>query len=313
MKLVARSPFGLLSNISLMRNFALDIFAREKLSEESWNKVPDEEVEKINIRESLKFLSKYDTNNHRESLSRSRKWVAEKRTDIILDTIKNYRKLVLSDKSYKNLSNYKAPSDIRIDVLKTLPNRKDMIQINSETSLKYKKTDTYLSILFLFISSKTKKLDTFFVYIDIISGHVFHDETLSDELEVENKGTFNVVTNNDVIIKYKEMVEKFYSLFMVCITYIELTDVTLNICLANSKRGNILKNDILKNELPYDVIQVNTNWNISKIHIGDKFEVKGHYRLAPHGTADNKYYKYIFIDTYQKTGIIKRKAGKEIN
>ena len=107
--------------------------------------------------------------------------------------------------------------------------------------------------------------------------------------------------------------EKYYSEFITCVTYIELTDVTLDICLSNSSRGDIMKGNDLKNQLNYNVIQVNSNWNISKIHIGDKFGVSGHWRLTPVGPAGNKQYKFILINPYEKTGIINRKAGKNLN
>jgi hypothetical protein len=209
--------------------------------------------------------------------------------------VSDYKLLVLSEHSYNNLSNYKVPTEIRTDVLKTLPNRKYYIQAKN-ICYKYEKNNDSVRVMIL------NRDDERLLY--------FFGIRLSDGLLMSD---YHIKENDFKWFEDKEVIEQYYAAFMILITYIELTDVTFDICYSNTKRGDIMKNNHLKNELSFNVIQVNTNWNTTKLHIGNSFQVKGHFRLQPHGSVDNKYYKYIFIDTYEKTGIIKRKAGKEIN
>jgi hypothetical protein len=217
-----------------------------------------------------------------------------------IDDLDGYKKYVLSDKTYKNLSNYKVPNDIRYDVLSTLPNKKYIIQINKNIAFKYQKTDTHIYVMVYDSILDENNSSDFYFYIDLIN------QSYIAYPRANKEGKLRSLTKS-------ELIKTYYDKVLVTLTYIELTDVTFDICYSNTKRGHILKGNDLKNELSFNVIQVNTNWNITKLHIGDTFQVKGHFRLQPHGSADNKYYKYIFIDTYEKTGIIKRKAGKEIN
>lgn len=224
-----------------------------------------------------------------------------------------YRKLILSDKTYKNLSNYRAPKEVRIGVLRTLPNRSDIIQLTANKAIKYCKTDTFLSVYVTTMNGSL--IDNYFFCIDLVTGLSYYhnyDGVTSDIKNSRLEDNLNIVDPGNNLLSYEDMVEKYYSQFIVCITYIELTDVTFEVCYSNSRRGHIMKGNDLKNELPYDVIQVNTNWNTTKIHIGDTFEVMGHWRLQPYGVGRAQY-KYIFINTYEKTGIIKRRAGKVVN
>lgn len=237
--------------------------------------------------------------------------------------IKNYKVLVLSEKSHRNLSSYKVPKNIRIDVLKTLPNRKYFIQVTKHLIFKYEKSDTYLRIM-MFDQIVYKTLP--YISIDLISGKVTINAFLATNLQEKNTDEQNTdekklieafsipsyeENTNFIISTDNTITEEFYAQFMVLITYIELTDVTLDICYSNTKRGHILKGNDLKNELPFNVIQVNTNWNTTITYIGNSFQVKGHWRLQPYGSGRANY-KYIFIDTFEKTGIIKRNAGKEL-
>ncbi len=206
----------------------------------------------------------------------------------------NYKSLVLSEQSYKNLASYKVPTEIRVDVLRSLPNRKCLIQVNEDLCYKYEKNDESIRVLVL--EPKQDRI-LFFFGIRLSDGLILNDYILKD--------------NKITILDDKEIIENYYAKFMVLLTYIELTDVTFDICEAFSKRGNILKNNFIKNETNISVIQVNSNWNINKILIGDSFQVKGHWRLQPCGEGRKKF-KYTFIDTYAKTGVIIRKAGKEL-
>ena len=256
-----------------------------------------ERIERLNMKDNKKGDPLYVAKIGTEASLRAKR-------GIILTNNDWYRKLALSDKSYKNLANYKVPTDIRFDVLRTLPNRLDIIQLSDTKCIKYIKQDNILQVCIYytdkpFHTDMSKEIHTFSFYIDLATENIFTDE--------EHKLTGKQIESK------KDLAETFYGEFMLCVTYIELTEVKFDICYSNTKRGHILKGNDLKNELSFNVIQVNTNWNITKLHIGNTFIVRGHFRLAPHGTANNKYYKFIFIDTYDKTGIIKRKAGKEVH
>lgn len=285
-------------------------------TEHHFGKMSTEWAEKIKFPNDLIKLANV-TGTPQEILINSVKWRIEKEKELMVEG--KYRKLVLSDKSYRNLSNYKHPKEIRIAVLRTLPNRQDIIQLNPDKVIKYKKTDTFLSVYITWWSDNTRThIEGYFFYIDLLTGLSFYNtyDGIIEDAEFKLEEGVKIISNEDLIgkkLSYEDMVEKYYSQFMVCVTYVELEEVTYDICYSNSKRGHILKGNDLKNESPYNIIQINSNWNRSKLHIGDTYDVMGHYRLAPHGTEGNKYYKYIWIATYEKTGIIKRQAGKEIN
>jgi hypothetical protein len=241
--------------------------------------------EQLNL--DLVKISKTPTDGDLEQIiNKATKWLDDKMLEINQDD-SDYRKLVFSEKSFKNLSNYKPAKDIRVDVLRTLPNRKDIIQWSNNDVIKYKKTND-LIIVFMVTNGNPA-----WIIIDLKSGLDFLGGI---------EGT-----------KRQDMIEDYYSKFMQVVTYLELTDVTLNIVDAGAKGGNILKGNDIKNELPFKVIQVNSNWNTGTISVGDAFGVVGHWRLAQVGTGSEKRYKYIFINPYQKTGIINRKAGKDIH
>jgi len=282
-------------------------------AEHYFSKMSDEFAEKITYPNDLIKMSK-SSGTPQEILINATKWKLKRMTELAIET--NYRKLVLSDKTYKNLSNYKVPKDIRIGVLRTLPNRKDIIQLNQGKVIRYIKTDTLLSVEIIMLSNSSSTIDSYFFCIDLVDGLSYYNNY--DGLISEAKGTvkeglvIHDIENDNKHLSYENMVEKYYSQFMICVTYLELTDVTFDICYSNTRRGNIMRGNDLKNESSYNIIQVNTNWNITKLHIGDTFDVTGHWRLQPYGVGRAKY-KYIFIDTYEKTGIIKRKAGKEIH
>jgi hypothetical protein len=267
----------------------------------------DQEIDSYNMNnlfDDLIKMSKATGTTKIEKIIKSKQWLLEVRKELEKET--KCRKLVLSDKSYKNLTNYKAPKDIRIDVLKSLPNRKDIIQLNPNRVIKYIKTNNLLSVQ-TFWDNKTDYVDSYFFCIDLNTGLSFYNNYDDSRINIDR------TIDKTKLLKFEDMMEKYYSEFITCVTYIELTDVTLDICLSNSSRGDIMKGNDLKNQLNYNVIQVNSNWNISKIHIGDKFGVSGHWRLTPVGPAGNKQYKFILINPYEKTGIINRKAGKNLN
>jgi len=211
-----------------------------------------------------------------------------------------FRQLVFSGKSMENLENYKVPKDIRINVLKSLPNRKDTIQIDELRCVRYMKTDSEV-----FISIHQRKVPvtrltpneithTFYMDINLETGKICIDNT--DTMRKEG-------------ITWEKVIDEFYGLFMVSVTYLELTPTTLSLVKGGKKRGDIMSNNILKNGGKSSVIQVNSNWN-TKVIRTDSTTVRGHWRLQPHGKGMSQY-KWIFIESYEK-GIIRRLPQKEI-
>lgn len=205
-----------------------------------------------------------------------------------------FRKLVFSTKSVNNLENYNVPEEIKLNVLRSLPNRKDIIMIDGVRCIKYVKNNSEV-----FITMNTRDDENshpthlLYLRIDLISGKISGDNfDFNDQTEM---------TKNTIMTKI-------YQLFMVTVTYLELTPVTLSIVSGGKKRGDILKSNLLKNETKSSVIQVNTNWNVRKINV-DGCVVRGHWRLQPYGKGLSKY-KYIHIDSYSK-GLIRRLSQKE--
>jgi hypothetical protein len=218
------------------------------------------------------------------------------RQDVYLNKISllnetDVRKLVFSKKSIENLGNYTIPKQLRVDVLRTLPNRKDIIQLDEMNCIKYSKTNEMLSVSFHYTKVNDPMIYLYYFEVNLITGKVTTDNKKSDDGQDMN---------------LEKMIEEFYSKFLVIVTYLELTDVTLDILIGGSSFGTN-KQGKIKNDTRNKYILVNTNWNTTIIHLNE-FSVRGHYRLQPCGVG-RKQYKYIFIEPFTKGGI-KRLAKK---
>lgn len=205
----------------------------------------------------------------------------------------NFRKLIFSKKSIENLENYTIPKEVRVDVLRTLPNRSDIILLDDKTCIQYKKTDVLLSVTFHYTKVNDPMIYLYYFEVNLITGKVTTDDKRSDSNEEMN---------------LDKMIEYFYSKFLVVVTYLELTDVTLDILIGGSSYGTN-KQGKVKNDTRNKYILVNTNWNTTIVHLNE-FSVRGHYRLQPCGVG-RKQYKYIFIEPFTKGGI-KRIAQKKM-
>jgi hypothetical protein len=194
----------------------------------------------------------------------------------------NFRVLVLSNKTKNNLENYLVPKTIRIDVLKTLPNRSDIIQIDENNVVKYIKNDDVIVVSHDSIIPENG-LISFWYMINLKTGFVRMDG------------------KND--IGYDDMIKKYYSKFLVLVTYLELTDVTLNVVTPNTKRGDIFKGNFIKNSSNLNVIHVNSNWNTMKIVVGE-FGVRSHMRLQRVGKGLCEF-KWVFINSFKKNLVIR--------
>lgn len=214
-----------------------------------------------------------------------------------------FRTLVLSKSSFDSLDNFIVPKNIRVNVLKTLPNRKDIIQIDSQNCIQYIKTDEKVILVSYFRQTNPNGhnvyhtdflIHTHFITIDLITGDVIYDE--------------NDTYTNVIFKTQNEVIEKYYSRFMVIVTYLELTEINLEI--VYGKLNKHRKTNInIKNNSRFDVIRVTSKWNTYTLNLST-IDVRGHWRLQPYGTGRSKY-KYIWIDSFQK-GITKRRPQKEL-
>lgn len=220
---------------------------------------------------------------------------------ITIDTIKDrdsyyketgFRRLVFSKNSVENLKNYSIPKSIRLDVLKSLPNRKDVIQLDNDNCIKYMKTDETLMVSTHWYVDNF--VHTYWFKIDLLNGHLVGDTT-NTSTGVKIKGVSDVV-------------EQFYSKFLIIVTYLELTDVELTFVdgVTNKHRKTYSG---LSNTSRFNVVHVNTNWNKMVIRLNG-INVKGHWRLQPCGVGKRQY-KYVWINPYEK-GIMKRLPQKDL-
>ena len=134
-----------------------------------------------------------------------------------------FRILVLSKNSKENLKNYIVPKDIRFDILRSLPNRKDVIQIDEYNCIKYSKTDDKIDFITCYRKNKTQTKNL--TQDDMIHTHYFHinliDETIVfDELDTYRNRRFENIG---------ELIENYYSKFLVAVTYLELTDIDVKL------------------------------------------------------------------------------------
>jgi len=212
----------------------------------------------------------------------------EKKSQFINE--KGYRKLVFSTKSFDNLDNYFVSGDKMIPVMRSLPNRTDIILLSEDYCLKYKKTDTDLFLLIVYGTSK--KYYDMFLHIDLETEKMDTDDF---ELNLSSEDRRNLYTIG-------------VDFFLRSVTYLELTNIKLSIIEGGKKSGDIMKGNRIKNETKTSVIQVNTNWNTRLIRTNST-TVRGHWRLQPYGKGMCKY-RYIFIETYEK-GLIRRLSQKE--
>jgi len=227
----------------------------------------------------------------------------EKTQRILTDKIRflsetNFRKLVFSKRAWDNLEHYEVPKSVRIPVIKQLPNRKDIIMIDEFHCIKYMKNDNELVITMNYRDFDYKQYNspTYMIYfrIDLITGRMS-----GDNYDFQKGGP----------ITKEEIIENVYGMFMLVVTYLELTDVSLRIIEGGKKSGDIFRDNYIKNETKSSVIQVNTNWNIETIKIGT-FDVRGHWRLQGCGKNRSEY-RYVWIRPFKK-GLIKRLSQKEL-
>ena len=215
-----------------------------------------------------------------------------------------FRMLVFSKKSKENLENYLIPKEIRLEVLRGLPNRKDVIQIDDNNCIKYVKTDNTLS--FTTHYRKSDDFGTKPTWDNMIHTHFFYVDLKTGVMGFDESNTYTKEEIRDV----KTLIEKYYSRFLVVVTYLELTDVTLNIIEGSlSKNKNRKSNLTISNSSRFNIIHVNTNWNTMVVNV-NSFGVRGHWRLQQCGVGRSQY-KYVWVNPYEK-GLVRRLPQKEL-
>jgi len=210
--------------------------------------------------------------------------------DLIIDRFnlwleKDIRKIVITDKCTDLISSLKVDKNIRYDFLKTLPNRLDLIYLKNNMCLIYKKTDTKVTITYIFHDKN--KLDT---------EHVIINQNTIDVDLVNNKHYYS---NYDEEY-FDETRVSMYTLFVQIVSFIELGDINIKIVPAKDKVGNFIKGDECRNLTKKEFILVDTDWNNVSVRL-DGFPVKGHLRLQPCGSG-RKEYKLIYIQPFLKNG-----------
>jgi len=247
----------------------------------------------INVVESPEYIkhhSDYVTSRYEkkdgEIIKSSVNWILGNKLHFFQFT--DRRRLVFSGKTKENVfGNYFVPKNIRYDVLKTLPNRHDSILIDEKTLLRYTKVDG----LIICCIDRVKEFDRLYNYmffVDLQNDRLFRDD-------------MNKVSDD-------EFIEEYFSMFMLVVTYLELTPVTLEVLESNRSTNQSKKEGKIKNE-GKKVIIVKTNWNVEKLDLRD-IHVRGHWRLQPCGVGRSQY-KYVFVKPYEK-GITRRLPQKEL-
>ena len=116
--------------------------------------------------------------------------------------------------------------------------------------------------------------------------------------------------NNIKIEDVKTFIEKYYSRFLIVVTYLELTEVTLNLVEGSlSKNKNKKSNLTISNSSRFNIIHVNTNWNTLVINV-NSFGVRGHWRLQLVGVGRTQC-RYVWVNPYEK-GLVRRLPQKEL-
>lgn len=210
-----------------------------------------------------------------------------------------FRKLVLSSKSLEIVKNFVISEDMRLDILRSIPNRKDIILLDEKRCIKYEKTDKSLDILYVRFNA---------------CGKMTEEELKNDDGGGFKYGQLNLETGKfydryDQNSSISHIVKEIYPVFIKVITYLELTPTVLLVVNGGEKKGDIMKNNFIKNETKSSVIQVNSNWNYKMIRLGT-FKVRGHFRLQACGPNLSQH-KLIYVDMFEK-GLMKRLSQKEL-
>jgi hypothetical protein len=227
-------------------------------------------------------------------------WLKLMKIEHNLINLDSTRKLIFSGRTKENLKNYFVPKEIRVPVLQSLPERFDTIQYDECHCFKYIKSEHGIFVLSVFRNEKLTKSNILDVDNHLCILVVDFKTGLPFITGGTPKGSIKTVS---------EYIEEIYSKFIISVTYLELTNVTLSIVDGKTKVGSIMKNNILRNDSPFKVIQVNSNWTNEKIVVG-QFSVRGHKRLQRVGKGLCTF-KWVDVSPYTKD-LVHRQSQKEL-
>lgn len=222
-----------------------------------------------------------------------------------------FRKLVLSSQSLRLIEGIIVPKEIRVDVLRSLPNRRDIIMLDEYRGIRYIKTDKKLYVFYDSSCFGNMEYDEIQRFLNLSISE--QEKFLSDKPKLQTY--FSVDLEKGVVDLYGEreesdkMTEENYNVFMKVVTYLELTPTVMIVVNGGEKKGDIMRGNLIKNETRSSVIHVNTNWNYKMIRLGS-FKVRGHFRFQPCGPNLSQI-KLVYIDMYEK-GLMRRLSQKEL-
>ena len=209
---------------------------------------------------------------------------------------KDIRKLVMTKKCLDLIETLKVDKNVRYDYLKTLPNRTDMIYIDKDVSVVYKKTDNRIVVVYCvnensFNGNKDEiTIKQYTIDIDLENRVHFYTDSFTDQHD-------------------KQRDESLYMRFVKLISFIELGETTFKIVPPKDKVGNFVKGTECKNLTKKEFIVVDTNWNEVSIRL-DGFPVRSHLRLLkPNGTTRLDY-KIVSVRSYLKNGYNRNHLNK---
>lgn len=218
----------------------------------------------------------------------------------LMNDTKGFRMLVLSNKVNHLVKSFIVPNELKFNVLRSLPNRKDLIMVDENFVIKYKKTNEFVDLLFFNLDVKKEYVRYQYVQFDLIKEKTFPEinekqSIFYNDNDIRESGD----CSEHIILMWKK--------FLSVVTFLELTPITLMIVNGGEKKGDIIRDNVIKNESKSSVIQVNSNWNIKTVRLGG-FDVRGHYRLMLVGKGKTRY-EFVFIRPYKK-GILRRLPQK---
>lgn len=251
-----------------------------------------------------------DLNMIGHQYNKERKWLEDK-IEFLKDRGR-FRKLVLSSQSLKIIEGIIVPNEIRIDVLKSLPNRRDIIMLDEYSGIRYIKTDKSIHVFYdtsCFGNIGHNEIERLSNLSDSELIKYFSDKPGKETYFSVDFETGTISCNYGDFVYSDKMTEENYNLFMKVVTYLELTPSVMIVVNGGERKGDIMRGNFIKNETRSSVIHVNSNWNYKMIRLGS-FKVRGHFRFQPCG-PNNSQIKLIYIEMYEK-GLMRRLSQKEL-
>lgn len=208
---------------------------------------------------------------------------------------KNY---ILADTVTSKLELIKIDPPFRYTIFHTLPNGKRTYICPNNIVVRTVKRDDRLHVAMLHYSTTEKYLNWHIWYASTASGVSSIDPSQMHAVYGDGKQFTGVFDTNTI-----GMAERL-AYYTLC--FMHFTEVSEEILKAGARVGT-KKSGKIVNDIPKDLILVNSKWNITAIRT-EGFQVKGHIALRWSGPGKTLP-KFVFIEPFEKKGYI-RKAGK---